>query len=104
MIPTPRPAKNLRSAVLAYPVGYCALGEELPYLPAMSSGMCMAQVCKRTPNAKMATAMISETRRPSRSPIGAAMRAPKKVPALNMETIRDDCAGDIFGSPSFTSM
>lgn len=48
--------------------------------------------------------MIRDGRRPSLSPTGAATRAPTKVPALRMETNRDDCAGVRFGMLSFVSM
>lgn len=53
----------------------------------------MAIVCKRTPKEKMPTATISDIRRPSLSPNGAAKSAPKNVPALNIATICEDCAG-----------
>jgi hypothetical protein len=42
----------------------------------------------------MATAIMRDRRRPSLSPKGAARRDPKNVPALKMETICEDCAGD----------
>jgi hypothetical protein len=74
------------------------------YLPARSMGICIAQVCRRTPKEKIATAMISDIRRPRRSPNGAANNAPKNVPALNIETICEDCDGDTLTSLSFRSM
>lgn len=40
-----------------------------------------------TPKEKIPTAIIRDIRRPSLSPKGAARRAPKKVPALNIATI-----------------
>ena len=39
---------------------------------------------------------MSDIRRPRRSPGGAASREPKKVPALRIETICEDCDGDIM--------
>jgi hypothetical protein len=52
----------------------------------------------------MPTEMIRGNRRPRLSPRGAARRAPKNVPALRIETIWEDCAGDTFGMPSVGSM
>jgi hypothetical protein len=38
--------------------------------------------------------------RPKKSAVGAAVRAPKKVPAERIETIMDDCEEVIAGAPS----
>ena len=38
--------------------------------------------------------------RPKKSAVGAAVRAPKKVPAERIETIIDDCEDVIAGRPS----
>lgn len=46
---------------------------------------------------------MRDFRRPILSAIGAAKSAPKKVPALRMETISDDCVGVIAGR-SFSSV
>jgi hypothetical protein len=66
--PTPRPAKNR---------------------PARNNGMAVAAVCRMTPNIKTQLEAIRLQRRPMRSAMGAAPRAPKKVPAERMDTIAD---------------
>jgi len=50
-------------------------------------------VCRMQPKAKMATEIMSDTRLPSRSPVGAAHIAPTNVPALKMATTSDDSCG-----------
>lgn len=57
-------------------------------------------VCIATPNVKTSTANMRDFRRPILSPIGAARRAPKNVPALSIDTISDDCVGVIERWPS----
>jgi len=64
--PTPKPAKNL---------------------PATKRGIAVAAVCKMTPKIKTNVDATKPNRRPIRSAIGAAVRAPKNVPADRMETI-----------------
>jgi len=59
----------------------------------------MAAVCKATPNEKTATATMRDFRRPILSARGAANRAPKKVPALRIDTISEDWVGVIAGKP-----
>jgi hypothetical protein len=66
--PTPKPAKNL---------------------PATNIGICVAAVCRMTPNENMIEETIRDQRRPIRSAIIAAPRAPKKVPAERIETISE---------------
>jgi hypothetical protein len=46
---------------------------------------------------------MSDFRRPILSPNGAANRAPKKVPALSIDTISDDCVG-VMASASLLSL
>lgn len=60
-------------------------------LPDKKSGMSVEAVWSETPNANIPIAIIRDGRRPSRSPAGAATRAPKNVPALKIDTIREDC-------------
>ena len=60
----------------------------------------MEAVCIATPNEKISTATMRAFRRPILSPIGAASRAPKKVPALSIDTISDDCVGVMVSRPS----
>ena len=69
------------------------------YLPAANKRIVVEATCKETPNAKTTTAIMSDFRRPILSPNGAANKAPKKVPALNIDTISDDCVGVIAGMP-----
>ena len=66
--PTPKPAKNR---------------------PATKRGIAVAAVCRITPNMKTKQEAIRPIRRPSRSPTGAEVREPKKVPAERRETICD---------------
>lgn len=68
MRPTPKPAKNL---------------------PATKMGMAVAAVWRMTPKVKTPVDAIKPHLRPRISPIGAALRAPKKVPAERMDTIVD---------------
>lgn len=99
MVPTPKPAKNLDGVQVSLGnSGGWMLTEEisLAYLPALNKGSSIAQVWSRTPMAKTPTEMRSGPRRPSLSPKGAAMRAPKKVPALSMDTTWADWAGEIL--------
>lgn len=49
---------------------------------------------------KTSTANMRDFLRPILSPIGAASRAPKKVPALSIDTISDDCVGVMASRPS----
>lgn len=49
---------------------------------------------------KTTTANMRDFRRPTLSPTGAASRAPKKVPALSIDTISDDCVGVMASRPS----
>jgi len=67
--PTPKPAKKR---------------------PAVKRGMEVAAVCMITPALKTQQETMSDQRRPSRSAMTAAPRAPKKVPADRIETIWDD--------------
>lgn len=92
MMPTPSPAKNLRG-VNNFHVNR---GRDT-HLPATRVGIWDAIVCNNTPTQNIATAMIKDIRRPILSPIGAAKRAPKNVPALNIATMRDDSSGVTFG-------
>ena len=59
--------------------------------PARKSGMLTAAVCRMTPKIKTNDDRMRPKRRPAQSARGAAPRAPKKVPADNMETIVADC-------------
>lgn len=74
------------------------------YLPAMNSGTFEAISCRTTPREKTRVPIMSEGFRPTWSPNGAAANAPKKFPALNIDTTADDCAGEILGSDVFESM
>lgn len=67
--PTPRPAKKR---------------------PATKRGIEVEMVWRTTPKQKTKLSMIIPHRRPTVSAIGAAPRAPKKVPAERRETIIDD--------------
>ena len=77
--PTPRPAKNR---------------------PATNSGILVAAVWRITPNEKTTVLRIMARRRPKKSAIGAAKRAPKKVPAESRETIMEDWEEVTSGRPS----
>ena len=58
--------------------------------PAMKSGCVVAAVWRMTPRLKTRPAeAIKPQRRPSRSPKGAAVKAPKKVPAERIDTISE---------------
>lgn len=57
-------------------------------------------VCKITPRVKTAVLAIIPSRRPRRSAIGAAAKAPKKVPAESRETMVDDWLGVTSRLPS----
>lgn len=58
--------------------------------PAMKSSCVVEAVCRTTPRLKTRPAeAIKPQRLPSKSPKGAAVRAPKKVPAERMETIKE---------------
>jgi hypothetical protein len=67
--PTPRPAKKR---------------------PARKMGIPVAAVCRMTPRLNTWAEAIRPQRRPIRSPMGAAPRAPKNVPAERMETMAAD--------------
>jgi hypothetical protein len=72
---------------------YSGIGREvLPgyVLPATNRGISVAAVCKTTPKMNTTEDTIKASRLPSRSAIGAAKSAPKKVPAERIETISDD--------------
>lgn len=72
MRPTPRPAKNLPATNIAW-------------LPD-------ATVCRMTPRLNtIRQLLMMPHRRPKLSATGAAKRAPKKVPAERIETMRDSC-------------
>jgi hypothetical protein len=83
MRPTPKPAKNL---------------------PATNNGMAVAAVWRMTPKVKTPVDAIKPHLRPRISPIGAALRAPKKVPAERMETIVDFWVEVMLGRWSFGSV
>lgn len=65
-MPTPYPAKNR---------------------PATKVGIEEAAICKITPTQKTTQDAMRPKRRPMVSAVGAAVKAPKKVPAERMETI-----------------
>ena len=67
-IPTPKPAKTR---------------------PTTKRGIAEAAACIATPAEKMMTARTTDHLLPRISAEGAARRAPKKVPADKMETMRD---------------
>jgi hypothetical protein len=69
--------------------------------PAMNSGCDVEAVCRITPrlNTRPAETM-SPIRLPSKSPNGAAVKAPKKVPAERIETIRESWAAVMLRSGS----
>jgi hypothetical protein len=48
-----------------------------------------AATCKTTPSEKMAHPVMIVARRPIQSAMDPAVRAPKKVPAERIETMRD---------------
>jgi tetrahydromethanopterin S-methyltransferase subunit F len=79
--PTPKPAKNR---------------------PATKSGMAVAAVCKATPNIKTTVEAIKPSRRPIASATGAAVSAPKKVPAERIDTIVEDCEAVMLRSPELS--
>lgn len=62
--------------------------------------MAVEMVCKITPRQKTTIVTINPYLRPKKSAVGAAVRAPKKVPAERIETIIDDCEDVIAGRPS----
>jgi len=82
MRPTPDPAKNR---------------------PATNRGIADATVCKITPKQNTHRVIKSANLLPMKSAKGAAPRAPKNVPADNIETIKDDCPAVRAGLP-FTSV
>lgn len=59
--------------------------------PAKNSGMVVAAVCRITPRINTNEEAIKPMRRPMASATGAAVSAPKKVPAERIETIVADC-------------
>ena len=67
--PTPKPAKKR---------------------PATNRGIAVEAVCRMTPKQNTVIVIIKAIRRPMKSPNGAANKAPKKVPADRMDTIKDD--------------
>ena len=71
-MPTPKPAKKR---------------------PATNMGMAVAMVCRMTPKVKTTVETMRPSRRPRMSPVGEAVKAPKKVPAERMETISEDWLG-----------
>ena len=73
-IPTPQPAKTR---------------------PTTKRGRAEAAVCMATPAEKMRTARTMDHLLPRKSAVGAAKRAPKKVPAGKMETTRD-CSDEVI--------
>jgi hypothetical protein len=52
--------------------------------------MLSAATWKMAPTQKIATARSKVLRRPNESPVGAASRAPRAVPALRMATMIDE--------------
>lgn len=76
--PTPKPAKKR---------------------PATNNGMAVEAVWRMTPKQNTRTVIIKAIRRPIKSPRGAANKAPKKVPADRMDTIREDWADVMSGRP-----
>jgi hypothetical protein len=68
--PTPKPAKKR---------------------PARKRGILVAAVCRMTPKINTIVETMRPKRRPIASATGAAVRAPKKVPADKMETMVADC-------------
>jgi len=76
--PTPKPAKNR---------------------PATNRGIAVAAVCKTTPKMKTSVEAIRPNRRPKISATGAALRAPKNVPADRIETIVADCEAVMLRLP-----
>lgn len=81
MRPTPKPAKKR---------------------PAMNIGNAVEAVCKTTPKLKTMPADINRARRrPKKSARGAAVSAPKKVPAERMETTAADWDGETSRCLSF---
>ena len=73
-IPTPQPAK---------------------IRPTTKSGRAEAAACKATPAEKMRTARTTDHLLPRKSAVGAAKRAPQKVPADKVDTTRD-CWDDVM--------
>jgi hypothetical protein len=76
--PTPKPAKKR---------------------PAVNRGSAVAAVCRMTPKTKTMVDVIRPHRRPRRSPKGAAVSAPKNVPAERMDTTCADCDGETSRLP-----
>lgn len=72
--------------------------------PATKSGMAVAAVWRMTPKVKTSVETIRPHRRPKKSPVGAAVKAPQKVPADSKDTIKDDCDAVMAGSPVLSSM
>lgn len=83
IIPTPKPAKNR---------------------PATNMGISVAAVWRMTPKVNTMVDTIRPRRRPKKSPAGAAVRAPKKVPAESSETISEDCEAVMAGFPVWGSV
>lgn len=77
--PTPKPAKNR---------------------PARKRGMAVAAAWKATPRVKTPVEAINPHLRPMKSPMGAAPRAPKKVPADKIDTMAEDWLEVIVRLPS----
>jgi len=73
-IPTPQPAK---------------------IRPTTKRGMAEAAACMATPAEKMRAAKTTDHLLPRKSAVGAAKRAPQKVPADKVETTRD-CWDDVM--------
>jgi hypothetical protein len=64
--------------------------------PAMNRGCDVETVWRMTPKLKTIPAdSIRPMRRPRKSPTGEAVRAPKKVPAERIETMRESWAAVI---------
>lgn len=64
--------------------------------------MAVAAVCKATPNIKTTVEAIKPSRRPIISATGAAVSAPKNVPADRIDTIREDCEVVMFRLPELS--
>jgi hypothetical protein len=66
--------------------------------------------CITTPTVKTSRAICKPQRRPRRSATGAPMRAPKKVPTLRIDVVRDvldvesaqPVVSGLLGMPPFT--
>jgi hypothetical protein len=67
--------------------------------PATKRGIEDEAVCNITPKQNTTRLTISASLLPRKSARGAAARAPKKVPADKIDTIREYCAAVISGRP-----